>query len=49
MSLLEGANEPNMNSLIEKTTQFNLMVQEVIKVQNFTINQPTIWFNYSTN
>ena len=49
MSPLEGANKPNVNSLPKETTQFGFMVQEVIKAQNFTIDQPTIWFNYSIN
>ena len=31
MSPLEGANEPNVNSLTKEITQFGLMVQEVIK------------------
>ena len=48
MSSPEGANEPNVNSLTKQTAQFGLMVQEVVKVQKFTIDQLTIWFNYST-
>ena len=48
MSPLECANEPNVNSLIKEIAQFGLMVQEVkIKAQKFTIDQPTIWLNYS--
>ena len=31
MSPLEGANEPNVNSLTKETTQFGLMVQRVTK------------------
>ena len=31
MCPLEDANEPNVNSLTKETTQFGLMVQEVIK------------------
>ena len=49
MDPLKGANEPNVNSLTKETTQFGLMIQEVNKAQKFTIDQPIIWFNYSTN
>ena len=46
MCPLEDANEPNVNSLTKETSQFGLMVQEVIKAQKFTM-APAIWFNYS--